>query len=84
MDLSPAEQFAHSTVRIECDLVGGGLGAGTGFFYSLDRNGEQHIPVIITNKHVVQGAAKGRVLLTLRNTALWTNMRKPVRPTLLR
>ncbi len=68
MELSPAEKFAHSTVRIECDLQGGGLGTGTGFFYSLDRNGDQHIPVIVTNKHVVQGATRGRFLLTLRNS----------------
>ena len=69
MPLSPAEQFAHSTVRIECDLAGGGVGTGTGFFYSLDRNGDQHIPVIVTNKHVVDGAVKGRFLLTLHNGA---------------
>lgn len=67
MDLSPAEQFAHSAVRIECDMQGGGVGTGTGFFYSLDRKDGQHIPVIVTNKHVVAGATKGRFLLTLRN-----------------
>lgn len=67
MPLSPAEQLAHSTVRIECDLVGGGVGTGTGFFYSLNRNGDQHVPVIVTNKHVVEGAVKGRFLLTLHN-----------------
>ena len=67
MPLSPAEQLAHSTVRIECDLSGGEVGTGTGFFYSLNRNGAQHIPVIVTNKHVVEGAVKGRFLLTLHN-----------------
>lgn len=67
MTLSPAEQLAHSTVRIECDFSGGDVGTGTGFFYSLDLNGDRHIPVIITNKHVVAGATKGRFLLTLRN-----------------
>jgi hypothetical protein len=67
MVLSPAEQFAHSTVRIECDIQGGGIGTGTGFFYSLDKDGDKHIPVIVTNKHVVSGATKGRFLLTLRN-----------------
>ena len=67
MPLSPAEQLAHSTVRIECDLAGGGVGTGTGFFYSLNRNGDQHVPVIVTNKHVVEGAVKGRFLLTLHN-----------------
>lgn len=66
MSLSPAEQLAHSTVRIECDLAGGGIGAGTGFFYSLDRNGDQHVPVIVTNKHVIADASKGRFLLMLQ------------------
>jgi hypothetical protein len=67
MPLSPAEQLAHSTVRIECDLSDGGVGTGTGFFYSLDRNGDQHVPVIATNKHVIAGASKGRFLLTLQD-----------------
>jgi hypothetical protein len=66
MSLSPAERLAHSTVRIECDLPGG-VGTGTGFFYSLDRDGDRHIPVIVTNKHVVEGAKKGRFLLTLQD-----------------
>lgn len=65
MTLSLAEQLAHSTVRIECDLSGG-MGTGTGFFYSLNREGDRHIPVIVTNKHVVAGATKGRFLLTLQ------------------
>ncbi len=69
MALGAAEQLAHSTVRIECDLPGGMIGTGTGFFYSLDKNGNQHVPVIITNKHVVTGAVKGRFLLTLQDTA---------------
>jgi hypothetical protein len=68
MTLSAAERLAHSTVRIECDLDGG-VGTGTGFFYSLDRNGDQHVPVIVTNKHVVAGAKKGRFLLTLQDSA---------------
>jgi len=67
MSFSPAEQLAHSTVRIECDLSGGGIGTGTGFFYSLNRKDDQHVPVIITNKHVVAGAMKGRFILTLQN-----------------
>jgi hypothetical protein len=67
MSLSPAELLAHTTVRIECQLSGG-LGTGTGFFYSLNRETNQHVPVIVTNKHVVDGAAKGRFILTLQNS----------------
>lgn len=66
MALSPAEQLAHSTVRIECDLGDDGRGTGTGFFYSLNNKDDQHIPVIITNRHVVEGAMKGRFILTLQ------------------
>ena len=45
----------------------GRVGTGTGFFYSLNRQGDQHIPVIITNKHVVQNALRGRFFLTLQD-----------------
>ncbi len=69
MNLSPAEKLSHSTVRIECDLASGGVGTGTGFFYSLDRTGDQYVPVIVTNKHVVEGATRGRFILTLDNGA---------------
>ena len=65
--LSPAEQLAHSTVRIECDIAVGGVSTGTGFFYSLNRKGDEHVPVIVTNKHVVAGSTNGRFLLTLQS-----------------
>jgi len=65
MSLTLSEQLAHSTVRIECDLPNG-IGTGTGFFYGLNRRGDQHVPVIVTNRHVVAGAIKGRILLTLQ------------------
>ena len=67
MSLSPAEELAHSTVRIECELDGGGIGTGTGFFYSLNRTENNNVPVIVTNNHVIEGAIKGRFFLTLKN-----------------
>ena len=66
--LTPVEQLAFSTVRIETDLNDGGIGTGTGFFYRLKQQDDgQHIPVIVTNKHVVKDATKGRFRLTLQN-----------------
>jgi hypothetical protein len=65
--LTPAEHLAHSTVRIECDLAAGGVSTGTGFFYALNRTADQYVPVIVTNKHVVNGSARGRFLLTLQD-----------------
>ena len=67
MPLGPADQLAQSTVRIECELANGGIGTGTGFFYSLNRREDQHVPVIATNKHVVASATKGKFLLTLQD-----------------
>lgn len=67
MELSPSEQLAHSTVRIECLFPGNVVGTGTGFFYSLHRKEDKHVPIIITNRHVVEGASDARFMLTLRN-----------------
>jgi hypothetical protein len=66
--LSPIEQLSHSTVRIECEFPDGSRGTGTGFFYSLARQGDKHIPVIITNRHVIEGSSNGRFILTLRRS----------------
>lgn len=66
MNLSISEQLTYSTVRIECQYADGNLGTGTGFFFRLLDNKETgtHIPVVITNKHVINGAIKGRLLFT--------------------
>lgn len=62
--LSLIEQLSQSTVRIECDFPDGTQGTGTGFFYSLSRNGSRQTPVIVTNKHVIEGSTKGRFIVT--------------------
>lgn len=62
-NLSPSEQLAHSTVRIET-ITTTGSGSGTGFFYRFADKGEKHVPAIITNKHVIDGAIKGQFVLT--------------------
>jgi len=67
--LTPVEQLAFSTVRIETNLNDGGIGTGTGFFYRVkEQDDGTHIPVIVTNKHVIKDASKGRFRLTLQNT----------------
>lgn len=57
--LSSSEQIAHSTVRIEVILHTGENATGTGFIYKFAQNGDQHIPAIVTNKHVIQNAQSG-------------------------
>jgi hypothetical protein len=66
MALGIVEQLTHSTVRIECTLHDGNSSCGTGFFMNLLRNEERYIPVIITNKHVIKGARKGRIHFTFQ------------------
>ena len=65
--LTLIEQLSHSTVRIETDYPDGKRGTGTGFFYRFAINGDQFVPAIVTNRHVVEGASKGRFLLTLQD-----------------
>ena len=66
MDLT--EQLPYSTVRIEVVLKNGDSGTGTGFFFSLCEHADKHIPVLITNKHVVRDAVAGRFYVTIKGS----------------
>lgn len=50
---SASELLTHTTIRIEGDLEDNKTSVGTGFFFNF-KNGDKSIPVIITNKHVVE------------------------------
>lgn len=68
MELSLSEQLMYSTVRIECVLDNGQSSVGTGFFYLFSAMEDGlSVPVIVTNKHVVEGAVSGSFLLTEAN-----------------
>lgn len=70
MDLSLSEQITYSTVRIECELKTGGISTGTGFFFNFledEENNNRHVPVVVTNKHVIKNAAKGKLIITKAN-----------------
>lgn len=60
------EKLCFSTVRIETNNVVGNNCSGTGFFFNLIID-ENVVPLIVTNKHVVQGMIKGRFILTERD-----------------
>jgi hypothetical protein len=60
---SLSEQLLFSTVRIECNDNSGNIGTGTGFFFNIPLDNQKHIPVVITNKHVVDGSETGRFQL---------------------
>jgi hypothetical protein len=62
--LSPSEQLTYATVRIECDTANG-ASTGTGFFFRFHEDGGNFVPAIVTNKHVIQGARRGKFHLHL-------------------
>lgn len=65
--LSITEQLAFSTTRIEVIYSDGSRGTGTGFFFRLKESEQGHIPVIVTNKHVVEKGNTGVFRLTMQD-----------------
>lgn len=71
MNLSHSEQLSYSTIRIECQYIDGSSGTGTGYFFLLkeDEAAKTHVPVVITNKHVVKNSKQIRFLFTKANSS---------------
>ncbi|MBI3416888.1 MAG: trypsin-like peptidase domain-containing protein [Verrucomicrobia bacterium] len=67
LNLSPSEQLAYTTVRIECDTVNG-QATGTGFYFAFCRSQNGFVPAIVTNRHVVAGSSSGRIHIHLAQT----------------
>lgn len=59
------EKLMHCTVRIEClDENLKLVSTGTGFIMNFLREEGLHLPVIITNKHVITDSKIGRICFT--------------------
>jgi V8-like Glu-specific endopeptidase len=65
--MTPAETLMHTTVRLECLLDGNRQTTGTGFFFSFKIDGKTHVPLIVTNKHVIEKSRVGTFVLTKSN-----------------
>jgi len=67
MKLTPSEMLMYSTIRIECADSNGNISTGTGFFFRFleDSESKTNVPVIITNKHVIENNISGKLLFTL-------------------
>lgn len=65
--MTSAETLTHTTVRLECLLEGNRQSTGTGFFFSFKVDDQTSVPVIITNKHVIEGSKVGTFVLTKSN-----------------
>jgi Trypsin-like peptidase domain len=75
---SLSEELIHSTIRIECQyslkdsngkiISTNGTGSGFIFSFKLNESDSTTIPVIVTNKHVIQNAIKGKFLFTKKDS----------------
>lgn len=61
-----SDKLCYSTIRIECQLKSGETSTGTGFFFNFLENISQstYVPVIITNKHVIENSILGKLIFT--------------------
>lgn len=54
-----SKQLYFCVVRIDSTDANGQRSSGTGFYYSYNVGPELHIPMVVTNKHVISGAVSG-------------------------
>ncbi len=57
----------HTTVRLECSQDDNRHSTGTGFFFSFKVDDNTHVPLIVTNKHVIDKSKAGTFVLTKSN-----------------
>lgn len=64
--LHAAELLSYATVRLTC-VKADGMSYGTGFFYEIPyaTNAAMHIPVIVSNRHVVQDVVETVIVFTI-------------------
>src|SRR5258708_7862180 len=53
---SAFSKLLFTTVRVECRLKTGGVSTGTAFFLNFKIDDNRTLPLLVTNKHVVEGA----------------------------
>lgn len=70
-NISIPEKICRSTVRIEAILGDGSLSRGTSFIMSFANNPERqtHVPALVTNRHIIEGAVKLRFAMTVEDAS---------------
>lgn len=64
MSASVADQLCYCTVRIICQNKQGETRTGTGFLFRFEDHNSKHIPLVLTNKHVVSGMTDAVFVMT--------------------
>lgn len=60
------EKLPHTTSRLEARDANGRISYGTGFYFDFRIDERRHITMVMTNKHVVEGAVELRMYVTRR------------------
>lgn len=66
--MSVSQLISKSTVRIECDVVGGGISVGTGFWFGFSTTEDSILPLLVTNKHVIANSTSVRIRLNVSSS----------------
>jgi hypothetical protein len=66
--LTIADQMLYATVKLTTWTLGVVTGSGTGFLWNAKREGDNQVPLVVTNKHVLKGCDKVVVDLHLADT----------------
>lgn len=61
--MAVSDSLARTTVRLEC-TDGQRSSVGTSFLYRIDGDGDSWTPVLVTNRHVVEGYTTARLVLS--------------------
>lgn len=67
-NFSTSELLTYNTIRIKCELHNGEIATGTGFLFRFGVDGDLSTPLLVTNKHVVEGAKVGRLQLNMADS----------------
>jgi hypothetical protein len=62
--LSRVDRLSYSTIRIECKLSNRRISTGTGFFFDFISRDGHSVPAIVSNRHIIEGAATGLLRFT--------------------
>jgi hypothetical protein len=63
-----SEMLLYTAVKIVRIKNGAEDGSGTGFYYSIDVGNDRHIPLLVTNKHVIEGCDTIEIACHLSDT----------------
>jgi hypothetical protein len=70
MALTLSEELLYTTVKLTCFKNGNPVQTGTGFFWRIDGEGDEHAIMLVTNKHVINGCDRIDAICHLQSASV--------------